>query len=175
MHKDVTRDTAFPLKYYSFWTRLCRHRTVYLGTAFFLFQASPSHKPALRDGCDKRSETDSVLHTRGVPACAPLAATSTHSSQLCAGLKDWIPLCPSLVLLIFPTYSMSQWIFETEIWLAVLCPSPCPKTSPPLRSPAQKVHTCSPQWLQHAGLGWTNDQRENQTVLADREKETWWL
>lgn len=76
---------------------------MYLGTAFFLFQASPSHKPAFRDGCDKRRETDRVSFTQsGVPVCAPLAATSTLSSQLCGGLKDWIPLCTFLVLLIFP-------------------------------------------------------------------------
>lgn len=73
---------------------------------------------------------------REAPACAPLAATSTHSSQPCGGLKDWIPLCTFLVLLIFPAYSMSQWIFETEI-----CPSPCPQTSPALRSPAHLLTT----------------------------------
>lgn len=49
---------------------------------------------------------------------------STHSSQLCAGLKDWILLCTFLVLLIFPAYSRSQWNFETEIELGLLCPSP---------------------------------------------------
>lgn len=72
---------------------------------------------------DKRRETGRVSFTQSrVPACAPIEASSTHSSQLCGGLG--IILCTFLVLLIFPACSMSQWNFEKEIWLGVLCPSP---------------------------------------------------
>lgn len=53
-------------------------------------------------------------------------------------------LCTLLVLLIFPACSMSQWNLETEIWLGMLCPSPYNRKSPSLRSPAHKVHACSP-------------------------------
>lgn len=83
---------------------------LYLCTAFFLFQASPSHKPVFRDGCDKRRETDRLSFTWSPgSACSPLGASSTHSSQLCAGLKHWILLCTFLVLLIFPAYSSGTW------------------------------------------------------------------
>ena len=74
--------------------------------------ASP-HKPVTRDGCDDR-ERDCQRESEKCPSsqsvvsiCVPLEAIPTQSSQICGGLRDCILVHSLLVLLIFPTYSMS--------------------------------------------------------------------
>lgn len=110
--------------------------------------ASP-HKPGTRGGCDNK-ERDCQRESEKCPSsqslvstCVPLEAIPTQSSQIRGGLRDGILVHPLLVLLIFPTYSMSQWKLETEIWLGARCPSPCHKILPSVRSPSQQVYVHS--------------------------------
>ena len=91
--------------------------------------ASP-HKPVPREGCDDKKrdcqkESEKCPSSQSVVSvCILLEAIPTPRSQIGGGLRDYILVHPLLLLLIFPTYSMSQWKFETEIWLGACCPPP---------------------------------------------------
>ena len=87
--------------------------------------ASP-HRPVTRDERDDkerdcRRESEKCPSSQSVVSiCVPLEAIPAQSSQIRGGLRDCILMHPLLVLLIFPTYSMTgNWRRRSGLACAV--------------------------------------------------------
>lgn len=152
--RKVWQGTLLLLKYDSFWTRLCRHRTMYLCIAFsfqaqapwpgFSSQASDQGMDVMtRRECQKESEKCPAQSV--VSVCAPLEAIPTQSSQARGGLRDYVLVHPLLALLIFPYLlhdpvetgdrDLAWCMLSLTFTGAPAYPSPCHKIFPSVRSP----------------------------------------
>lgn len=127
-------------------------------------------------GENARGRWRSVLHSM-LCQSVPLEAIHTQSSQICGGLRDRIRMHPWLVLFFSPTYSMSQWKLETEIWFGIHCPShlqvqkfPCHHATKYSHQQGLRHITCIMTAKHKSRLDSVNDQKEKQTTLAEREK-----